>query len=100
MSAIVKVRNRFVMFSKGADSIIKERLHESFNTSGSRQLQSTDRFLERASRLGFRTLLVAYRVLNDEEVSKFVAQVADAEADITERNDRLDQVYDTWEREL
>lgn len=75
------------MFSKGADSVIKARLSQNFHEASQQneQLRKTDRFLDRASRQGYRTLLVAFRTLSYSEVKRFLQEVEDAEDDIHSR---------------
>ena len=59
------------MFSKGADSVIKDRLHASYHDKlavAYEQLAKTDKFLEMASCQGYRTLLVGFRAMTSIEV--------------------------------
>lgn len=101
------------MFTKGADSIIKGRLDprylefidpkyygEGGKGQAARHLQKTDRFLDKASRLGYRTLLVAFRVLSDQEMRAFNLACQDAEKDLVNRQKQLDTIYDHWESDL
>lgn len=53
------------LFIKGADSIIKERLSKKFVDQ--KVMDHIDNFLARSSVIGLRTLLMAMRVIDDEE---------------------------------
>jgi magnesium-transporting ATPase (P-type) len=56
----------YKLFCKGADNVIKERLLEGQDTI------KTVEFLEESAQQGYRTLLVAMRVLDMEEVESFL----------------------------
>ena len=56
----------YKLYCKGADSIIKERLLPSERQTD--MMKDIDDFLTKASVKGFRTLLMAMRVLEKEEV--------------------------------
>ena len=60
----------------------------------------TDQFLEQSSMEGFRTLLVAMRVLEESEVNAFINECNKAKNDILCRDQKVAKVYDKWEREL
>jgi magnesium-transporting ATPase (P-type) len=64
MSVIVRDNGKIKMYIKGADNIIKERLapNQTFNL---------DFELDRFSRIGLRTLLIAMRYISEEEYAKF-----------------------------
>jgi magnesium-transporting ATPase (P-type) len=49
---------------------------------------------------GYRTLLVAMRVLDADEAEQFMTECSLAESDILNKETKLQQVYDKWEREL
>lgn len=75
MSIIVRDPNDgyIKMFTKGADSIIKDRLDTAqINTV---MMQDIDTFLTRASVKGLRTLLMGMRVLDEEEYRQFTGDV-------------------------
>jgi len=56
----------YKLYCKGADSIIKERLEKSSLESD--MMRSMDDFLTKASVKGFRTLLMAMKILDESEV--------------------------------
>jgi len=59
----------YKLYCKGADSIIKERLDE--EAIDLDMMEKVDEFLLKASEKGFRTLLMAMKVLTKEEVDQF-----------------------------
>lgn len=111
-SVIVKIGEEYILFTKGADSIIKGRLDprylnmdpkyygEGGKGQAARHLKRTDRFLDRAARLGFRTLLVAFRVLTAYELDEFNDACRDAEKDLANRQKQLEIIYGNWENDL
>ena len=72
MSIVVKdpEDGHYKLYCKGADSIIKERLEQS--QIDKEMMDTTDDFLTKASVKGYRTLLMAMRVLEEEEVTDFI----------------------------
>ena len=63
-------------------------------------MESVDDFLTTASVKGFRTLLMAMKVLEKREVEEFIQKCAEAEEDITTREKVLQQIFDEFERDL
>ena len=67
----------YKLFCKGADNVIKERLHVCYFDSSmeliyKQTLNETDQFLYQASKQGYRTLLMAMRILSPKEVDDFL----------------------------
>ena len=65
MSIILKTPGpdgKILLFSKGADSTITEKLSKNTN-----YLPSTEKFLLNFARKGLRTLMIAYKELKNEE---------------------------------
>jgi magnesium-transporting ATPase (P-type) len=100
MSVIVRdpADGNIKMFTKGADSIIKARLDDS--QLDKRMWADIDLFLSKASAKGLRTLLMAMRVIDQEEFKEFNARVAEAERDVMKRDKLLAEIYDDFERGL
>lgn len=71
------------LYSKGADSVIKERLKKS--TINDDILDLNNDFLVKTSVKGFRTLLVAMRILDQEELKSFQDKLHEADEDIENR---------------
>ena len=77
----------YKLYCKGADSIIKERLEpKQLETP---MMHNIDEFLTKASVKGFRTLLMAMKVLDEEEVKDFMSKCEKAEANIETREKAL-----------
>ena len=117
---------QYKLYCKGADNVIKERLREGYFRPGKptrkhvdtpepfelrkpqteqqredlRMMDETDQFLQQCSMDGYRTLLVAMRVLDADEATQFATECAKAESDIEKKDENLAKVYDKWEREL
>ena len=83
---------------KGADSIIKARLDLSQYPEA--VSEKVEWFLDTASKLGLRTLLMGIRVVDDNEAVKFLVDCAEAEKDLVNRDRNLEAVYDAFERNI
>ncbi|KAK0288026.1 phospholipid transporting ATPase [Friedmanniomyces endolithicus] len=98
MSAIMRMPDgKIVLFCKGADSVIYSRLKKGEQPELRRQ---TAEHLEMFAREGLRTLCIAQRELGEEEYQKWNIDHDLAAAAVQEREERLDAVADTIEREL
>lgn len=86
MSIIVKDPGdgHYKMFTKGADSIIKDRLDP--KQIKVKMMEGIEDFLMKASVKGLRTLLMAMRVIDDNEFKAFTQEIAEAEKDIMNRD--------------
>ena len=83
------------MYTKGADSVIKERLDPVQKVP--EMMEQVEEFLTKASVKGLRTLLMAMRVLDEGEYKAFQRQVAEAEKDVLQRDKLLAKIYDDFE---
>ena len=63
-------------------------------------MDGIDTFLNKASVLGLRTLLMAMRVIDQSEFDAFKGEVAMAEKDVMNREKLLAQIYDRFEKGL
>ena len=63
-------------------------------------MEDIDNFLNKASAKGLRTLLMAMRVIDQEEFRQFNESVLEAEKDIMNRDKRLAYIYDEFETGL
>lgn len=77
----------YKLYCKGADSIIKERLETA--QIDDEMLRDMDEFLTKASEKGYRTLLMAMRVLEESEVNQFMKRCAEAESKLDTREKEL-----------
>lgn len=98
MSAIIRMPdNRIILFCKGADSIIYSRLARGEQAE---LRKTTAEHLEMFAREGLRTLCVAQRELSEEQYQKWNREHELAAAAIQDREDKLEAVADSIEREL
>ncbi|KAG4948017.1 hypothetical protein JHK82_041192 [Glycine max] len=98
MSVIVRdEEGNIILFCKGADSIIFDRLSK----NGKMCLEATTRHLNEYGEAGLRTLALAYRKLDDQEYSDWNNEFQKAKTAVgSEREAMLEQVSDIMEREL
>jgi phospholipid-translocating ATPase len=98
MSAIVRMPDGNVkLFCKGADSMIYSRLKPGEQAE---LRQTTAEHLEMFAREGLRTLCIAERDLTEDEFQKWHVQHSEAAAALVDRDDKLERVADTIERDL
>jgi magnesium-transporting ATPase (P-type) len=71
MSVVVRVDGRLVLFAKGADTVIRERLAPSDDPADAAMLAATNADLEYFAAEGLRTLLVAERELDDASFAQW-----------------------------
>ena len=88
--------NPILLFSKGADNVIFERL-----APGGEELKAaTEDQLDAFAREGLRTLTLAYRVVSEDEYSSWVARYQAALSSIEDREDEIGRVSDEVEQGL
>jgi phospholipid-translocating ATPase len=98
MSAIIRMPdNKIILFCKGADSMIYSRLKRG---EQSELRRTTAEHLEMFAREGLRTLCIAQRELAEDEYQKWNRDHEIAAAAIQDREDKLEAVADTIERDL
>lgn len=98
MSAIIRMPdNKIILFCKGADSIIYSRLARG---EQSELRRATAEHLEMFAREGLRTLCIAQRELGEDEYQKWNLEHELAAAAIQDREDKLEAISDSIEREL
>ena len=98
MSVIVRnPEGRIVLYTKGADSVIYERLADDCDP----QLKAkTSKDMEDFANGGLRTLCIAYRYLSEEEYTEW-SQVYDAAASsVTDRDEEIDKANEQIEHSL
>lgn len=98
MSVIVRFPDgRLLLLSKGADSVMLQRVDK--NKSGF--VKETNKHLKDFGEVGLRTLVVAYRQLDEEEYRKWQAKYAEARATVgRERDLRTEELADEIEQGL
>lgn len=88
---------RVVLFTKGADSVIYERLAEDHDAEMKSQ---TTRDLETFANAGLRTLCVAYRYIEEAEYTQWAEGHAEAAASLTDRDEKVDESAAKIEQQL
>ncbi|KAM0908005.1 hypothetical protein ACQ4PT_015722 [Festuca glaucescens] len=98
MSVIVKEQEgRILLFSKGADSVMFRRLAP----AGRKFEEETKRHINEYSDSGLRTLVLAYRVLDQEEYEKFAAKFNTAKiSGSADRDEKIEEAADSIEQDL
>lgn len=88
--------NDVVIYSKGADNIIFERLAEGQDSL----IERTRRHIEEYSNEGLRTLLLAQRVLSESEYDQWAEGYQKASTSIENRDEQMEAAEDYIERGL
>ncbi|XP_031497378.1 putative phospholipid-transporting ATPase 9 [Nymphaea colorata] len=98
MSVIVKnEQNQILLLSKGADSVMFERLAK----KGQDFEEKTREHINEYADAGLRTLVVAYRELDEEEYKNFSEELLQAKNSVSaDRDEKVDEVADKIERDL
>ncbi|XP_048229970.1 probable phospholipid-transporting ATPase 8 isoform X2 [Ricinus communis] len=98
MSVVVRnVENKLFLLSKGADSVIFERLSK----DGRLFERKTKEHIKRYAEAGLRTLVIAYRELDEDEYGIWEKDFSEAKATVTADRDVLvDEIADKIERDL
>ncbi|KAK3020773.1 hypothetical protein RJ639_045845 [Escallonia herrerae] len=98
MSVIVRnEEGKLLLLSKGADSVMFERLA----ISGREFEEETREHVNEYADAGLRTLILAYRELNDEEYREFSEKFAEAKNSVSaDRETLIDEVAEKIEKDL
>ncbi|XP_025810517.1 putative phospholipid-transporting ATPase 9 isoform X2 [Panicum hallii] len=98
MSVIVKEpEGRILLLSKGADSVMFRRLAP----HGRKIEEVTRRHINEYSDSGLRTLVLAYRVLDDKEYKEFNEKLNAAKISVSaDRDEKIEQAADSIETDL
>jgi phospholipid-translocating ATPase len=87
MSVIVKLPDgKLKLYSKGADSVMLERLKEGEDDDVRRK---TKKQLHELAKSGLRTLILAEKELSQEECDKFLEQYKEASSKIDDREEAV-----------
>jgi phospholipid-translocating ATPase len=82
-----------MIFTKGADNVVFERLR-----SGDDGLKrATEAHLDEFASLGLRTLTLAYRLVSDDEYARWVREYQEASATLEDREDKVEAVSSSIE---
>ncbi|XP_076854970.1 phospholipid-transporting ATPase ID [Brachyhypopomus gauderio] len=97
MSVIVRSPNgKLFLYCKGADTIIYERLHQSC----SKLMEVTTEHLNEFAGEGLRTLVLAYKDLDEEYFSEWKQRHHQASTALDGREDKLNLLYEEIEKDL
>ncbi|MQL70881.1 hypothetical protein Taro_003201 [Colocasia esculenta] len=98
MSVVVRnEEGKLLLLSKGADSVMFERLAKNGRTFE----EETREHVKEYADAGLRTLILAYREIGEEEYAKFEKEFSEAKNSVSaDRDDKIDEVADTIERDL
>jgi phospholipid-translocating ATPase len=96
MSAICRIDGEIVLFCKGADTIIKERL-----AASSLQLfESSEDHLNKFAEDALRTLCLAWKSISEEEYASWALEHHEASTSLENRHEKVSQVYEKIEKDL
>ena len=98
MSIIVKDKNEIKLYIKGADCEISKRLSKKSLKNENYQIISNG--LIDFSKRGLRTLMVAYRKINDSDYTSWVNKLHEDELNIENKQKLIDRLYDIIENNL
>ncbi|KAG8759000.1 hypothetical protein FRC12_009867 [Ceratobasidium sp. 428] len=97
MSVIVRdPTGRLVLYCKGADSVIYERLASGQDTIRERTREDMEVFANG----GLRTLCIAYRYLSEEEYISWGVKYDEAASAVRDRDDKIDRANELIEHSL
>jgi magnesium-transporting ATPase (P-type) len=89
---------KYLLLSKGADSVMFPRLTE--KSRASEIFASTKVFCDDFATEGLRTLILAERLMTKDEVDKYLIEHQHAINSLVNREQKLEQVYDTIEHSM
>ena len=98
MSIIVKDEFGIKLYSKGADCEISKRLSKKSLENANYGIISNG--LREFSKKGLRTLMVAYRKINDEDYNSWVNRLHEDELNMQNKQKMIDKLYDAIENNL
>ncbi|CAF2108771.1 unnamed protein product [Rotaria magnacalcarata] len=96
MSVIIKRADKIILYCKGADSKIKERL----DPSEKNIMTETDEHLNKFATDGLRTLCLAYKELNQSEYARWAEKLAKANTSMEKREEKVSNTYEEIETNL
>ena len=92
MRTIVKYQNEIILYTEGADSELSKRLSQKCLKNGNYNIISNG--LIDYSKKGLRTLMVAYRKINNEVYISWVNKLYEEEFNIEEKKILINKLYD------
>lgn len=99
MTVVVRTpENKIKVMCKGADSIIQERL--AVTDRNANLMQEIDQHLNRYASNGLRTLLLAEKVISQQEYDEWKAEYRQASQAMSKRDEKMAEVADRLERQF
>ncbi|XP_023816458.1 phospholipid-transporting ATPase ID isoform X4 [Oryzias latipes] len=97
MSIIVRSpEGKITLFCKGADIVVFERLHP----SSDKLMEATMKHLNEYAGDGLRTLVLAYKDLDESYLEEWRKRHHEASIAMEEREERLDELYEEIEKDM
>ena len=88
---------KIILYSKGADSIIEQRLSQN---SSKEILQQCKYYVDKFSALGLRTLFIAMKILSEKEYKTFFNEFNEAMMSLEDKDKKVNEVCDKLEQNL
>jgi phospholipid-transporting ATPase len=99
MSVVIRSADgEIILYSKGADNIMMDRLDRQKNNQD--MIKKANDSLTEFSNVGLRTLVIAYRTLTSQEFEHFKKVYDEAECSLVDRDDRITDASDLVETGL
>ena len=96
MSVIVKTpSNKYMVYTKGADSIIEQLLCADDKKSD--LLKTTNEFLKKFATKGLRTLMVGYKEITEDYYNKWAEKYRKVKSNTNHTEEDINQIYDELE---
>jgi phospholipid-translocating ATPase len=96
MSVIIRMNAKIVLFCKGADSVIKERL----DPSSVDLFEKTEVHLTKFAEEALRTLCLAWKEIPEERYKQWKQQYHEASTSLDNRQEKVSQIYEEIETNL
>ena len=90
-------QGQIILYCKGADSIIEQRLS---NKTSKQILEQCKYFVDKFSAQGLRTLFIAMKVISNKEYSVFAKELNEALMSIEDKDKKVNEVCDKIEKNL
>ncbi|CAF2564070.1 unnamed protein product [Rotaria sp. Silwood2] len=96
MSVIVRKHGRIILYCKGADSVIQERL----DPSEKHIMAITHNHLHKVASEGLRTLCLAWKELTAKDYEKWAKKLKRATTSMQRREEQIDELYEEIEKNM
>ena len=99
MSIIIRDKNNVIkLYSKGADCEISKRMSK--NSKDDPHSSFTLKCIDKLSCKGFRCLMIAYKIINEDEYNKWNKKLKSGEMNLAKKAKIVEQCYDEIEQNL